>query len=117
MQLFAVLALISLVATSYHMLQYFAVSYSAWAYEMGEVIRLTMWSDNGYIAFGALRLALGRWLKDISLFRDAWEIVIERSGTYWWSQQIFMGAAAWSVYVGIEDESSYYFIRLLTRIL
>jgi len=57
------------------MLQYFAVSYAVWAYEMGEVIRPTMWSDNGYIAFGALRQALGRWLKDISLFRDAWEIV------------------------------------------
>ena len=84
---------------------------------MGEVIHPTMWSDNGYIAFGALRLALGRWLKDTSLFRDAWEIVIERSGRYLWSQQIFLGAAAWSVYVGIEGESSYCFIRLLTHIL
>jgi hypothetical protein len=77
---------------------------------MGEVIRPTMWSYNGYIAFGALRLALGRWLKDTSLFRDAWEIVPERSERYWWSQQIFLGAVAWSVYVGIKGESSYCFI-------
>src|SRR2546421_12682061 len=100
MQLFVVLALISLATTWYHMLQYCAVSYSAWAHEMGEVIHPTMWSDNGYIAFGVLRPALGRWLEE-TLFRDAWEIVIEWSGRYWWSQQIFLGAAAWSVYVGI----------------
>jgi hypothetical protein len=51
---------------------------------------------------GALWLALGRWLKDTSLFRESWEIVIERSGRYWLNQQIFLRAAAWSVYVGIE---------------
>lgn len=28
--------------------------------------------------------------------------MIERSGRYWWSQQVFLGAAAWSVFVGIE---------------
>jgi hypothetical protein len=61
--------------------------------------------ENSFIALGTLRLFLGRWLEDTSLFRDAWKIAIEWSRRYWWSQQIFMGAAAWSVYVGTEGES------------
>jgi hypothetical protein len=80
---------------------------------MGEPVPPTLWGENGYIAFGTLRLALGRWLKDTSLFRDAWEIVTERSRRYWWSQQIFLGAAAWSVFVGIEGKS---FVRVLELI-
>jgi hypothetical protein len=82
MQLFAVLALIK-PGDDVVPQAAIAVSYCVWAYGMGEVICPTMWNDNGYIAFGALRLALGRWLKDTSLFRDSWEIVIERSGRYW----------------------------------
>lgn len=105
MQIFAILAVLSLAMTWYHMLQYFALSYRVWAHEMDEPLPLTLWGENGYFAFGTLRLALGRWLKDTSLFEDAWEIVIERSSRYWWSQQIFLGAAAWSVFVGIEGES------------
>jgi hypothetical protein len=112
-QFFAILALISLVTTWYHMLQYFGLSYRVWAHEMGEPVPPTLWGENGYIAFGTLRLALGRWLKDTSLFRDAWEIVTERSRRYWWSQQIFLGAAAWSVFVGIEGKS---FVRVLELI-
>lgn len=104
-QLFAILALLSLAVTWYHMLQYVALSYRAWAYEMDEPLPSTLCGENGYFAFGTLRLALGRWLKDTSLFRDVWEIVVERSSRYWWSQQIFLGAAAWSVFVGIEGES------------
>lgn len=103
-QLFALLALVSLATAWYHMLQYFGLSYRVSAYEMGEVLPLAIWGDNGYLAYGEVRLALGRWLKDTSLFRDAWEIVIERSRRYWWSQQIFLGSAAWAVFVGIEGE-------------
>lgn len=69
-QLFAILALLSLAVTWYHMLQYVALSYRAWAYEMDEPLPATPCGENGYFAFGTLRLALGRWLKDTSLFRD-----------------------------------------------
>jgi hypothetical protein len=49
-------------------------------------------------------LALGRWLKDTKLFREAWEIAVEKSARYWWTQQIFFGTAAWSVFLGIEGD-------------
>ena len=115
MQLFALLAVISLATTWYYMLQYFALSYRVWAYEMGEILPSTLWGENGYLEFGTLRLSLGRWLLDTSLFRDAWEIVIERSGRYWWSQQIFLGAATWSVFVGIEGEPLFPILSLLAK--
>ena len=115
LQLFVLLASISLAITWYRMLQYFALSYRVWAHEMGEILPPTLWDENGYIAFGTLRISLGRWLKDTSLFRDAWEIVIERSRRYWWSQQIFLGAASWSVFVGIEGRSFICMLDLLSN--
>lgn len=105
MRLFAMLTLVSLATTWYHKLQYLNLSYRVWAYEVGQPVPTALWGENRHIAFGTFRLALGRWIQDTSLFRDAWEIVLERSGRYWWSQQIFLGAAAWSVYVGIEGQS------------
>jgi hypothetical protein len=56
-----------------------------WAYEVGEVIRPTMWSDNNYIAFGPLRLALGRRLEGHIIVprrigdcdRTEWKILVE----------------------------------------
>ena len=116
LQLFALLALISLATACYHVLHYFALSYRVWAYEMGEMLPPTVWGEDGYIAFGTLGLSLGRWLHDTSVFRDAWEIVIERSRRYWWSQQIFLGAAVWCVFVGIEGEPLVIALRLLAYI-
>ena len=101
-QLFAVLATLSLATTWYYMFSYFTLSYRVWAHEMGKGLPVGLWSQGGIFEGGQLRLALGRWLSDTSLFWDAWEIVIERSKRYWWSQQTFLGAAAWSVFVGIE---------------
>lgn len=106
MWLFATLAFISLATTWYHTLQYFVLSYRA--YEVGEPLPPRLWGENGFVAFGSLRLSLGRWLENKPLFGDAWEIAIEWSRRYWWSQQIFMGVAAWSVYVGMEGESYLY---------
>ena len=109
-QLFVVLAVVGLAITWFHMLSFFALSYRTWAYEMGEDIPLALWGEKVYLSsYTDVRLALGRWLKDTSLFKDAWEIVIERSRRYWWSQQIFLGAAAWAVFVGIEGEYSFGF--------
>jgi hypothetical protein len=99
-QIFIVLAFVSLGVTWYYMLSFFWLSYQAWAHQMGEPVPKNIWA-----AYGdgqGQGLALGRWLKDTQLFRDAWEIAAEKSGRYWWSQQIFLGAAAWSIFLGME---------------
>lgn len=100
-RIFASLGLLSLGVTWYYMFSFFWLSYRVWALQMGELVPEHFWGDEGLLK-GTGGLALGRWLKDTELFRDAWEIAAEKSGRYWWSQQIFLGAAAWSVFLGME---------------
>ena len=99
---FALLALASLASTCYHMIRYFALSYRVWAHETADDVPLTFFGTGGMFGGGRSQTALAGWLKDTSLFREAWEIVIEHSRRCWWSQQIFLGAAAWAVFVGVE---------------
>jgi hypothetical protein len=104
-QLFAALAAASLAVTWYHMVNYLVLSYRVWAHYMDEPLPTGLWTHRGILGEQPTRLALGRWLKDTALFEDAWEIVVERSRRFWWSQQIILGAAAWSIFVGMEGES------------
>jgi hypothetical protein len=99
-QIFSALAIVSLGVTWYYMLSFFWLSYRSWASEMGELVPGHFWSE--YTRGQIQGLELGRWLKDTELFREAWEIASEKSGRYWWTQQIFLGAAAWSVFLGME---------------
>ena len=90
------LAVTSLAVTWFYMFKFFDLSYRAWARERGmcEAFR-----DN------SAQLFLGQWLKETSLFRDAWETVIEESNRFWWSQQVFLITTVWSVYLGIEGRA------------
>ena len=92
-QVTGALTLASLAVTWFYMLKFFALSYRTWARERGI-------SD----AFreNSAQLYLGQWLKETSLFRDAWETVIEECKRFWWSQQVFLITTIWSVYLGIE---------------
>ena len=94
----------SLATTWWHMLGFFSLSYRSWAHEMGQPLPERFWGENGAFGEGKTGLTLGRWLSDTELFRDAWEIVIERSQRYWWGQQIFFATAAWALYVSIEGK-------------
>ena len=114
--LFVGLAIASLAATWFYMFKFFVLSYRVWAYEMGEELPLQLWGENGVFEDGQLKLALGRWLHDTTLFNDAWEIVVEKSRRYWWSQQIFLGAAAWSVFVGVEGWDPFELVLLYVDI-
>ena len=78
---FAILAALSLFTTWYHMFNYFRVSYQAWA----------MWRSRFDISQDHMHWGL--WLKETSLFREAWETVIVGNARYWWSHQIFFFAS------------------------
>ena len=78
--LFASLAAASLATTWTFMFRYFNASYQAWLlfqsrYELDP--HQKHW---------------GLWLRQTSLFREAWETVIVGSARYWWSHQIFFFA-------------------------
>lgn len=80
-RVFALLAALSLLTTWYYMFNYFRVSYQAWA----------MWRSRFEISQD--KMHWGLWLKETSLFREAWETVIVGNARYWWSHQIFFFAS------------------------
>lgn len=80
--MFAVLAVCSLLSTWSFMFRYFEWSYDNW---------LTLRAQ------GDLDPSVkhwGIWLKDTSLFKEAWESVIVGHDRFWWSHQIFFFATA-----------------------
>jgi hypothetical protein len=86
-QYFTLLAIGSLGTTWYHMFRYFQTSYRTWF----------MWRS--IYELSPDQMHWGLWLRDTSLFREAWETVILGAGRYWWSQQIFFFACALGLYM------------------
>lgn len=80
--LFVSLAAGSLLTTWYHMIRYFQVSYQVWL----------MWRS--YYQLSDDQNHWGLWLRETSLFKEAWEIAIVGNARYWWTHQIFFFACA-----------------------
>lgn len=85
--LFSALAAGSLLTTWGFMIQYFNVSYKTWL----------MWRS--YYELDAHHMHWGLWLRETSLFREAWETVIVGNSRYWWSHQIFFFALGLGLYL------------------
>jgi hypothetical protein len=84
---FSLLAVISLATTWYYMFSFFAHSYSQWALARAIPVQLNS-------------LHLGPWLRDTSLFKQAWGTAMETDARFWWTQQIFGFCSAWSIILG-----------------
>ncbi|KAL6708968.1 hypothetical protein ACN47E_002095 [Coniothyrium glycines] len=85
--LFSALAASSLLTTWTHMFRYFSVSYQIWL----------MWRS--HYELKPHQKHWGLWLKETSLFREAWETVIIGNARYWWSHQIFFFALGLGLYL------------------
>ncbi|KAF2830771.1 hypothetical protein CC86DRAFT_343779 [Ophiobolus disseminans] len=85
--LFSILAAGSLLTTWTFMVKYFNVSYQAWL----------MWRS--YYELDPHHRHWGLWLKETSLFHEAWETVVVGNARYWWSHQIFFFALALGLYL------------------
>jgi hypothetical protein len=84
--LFSTLAVGSLLTTWTFMVKYFGASYRTW---------LMWWS---YYELEPHQMHYGLWLRETSLFREAWETVIVGTARYWWSHQIFFFALGLGLY-------------------
>ena len=80
--IFTMLATCSLLSTWGFMIQYFQWSYDNWL-----KVRSQHDLDPSVKHWGL-------WLKETSLFKEAWESVIVGHNRYWWSHQIFFFACA-----------------------
>ncbi|KAL0940507.1 uncharacterized protein CTRU02_203270 [Colletotrichum truncatum] len=90
---FSLLAALSLATTWYHMFRFFEWSYDQWAITH-PVVAATTENPEG--------LRLGEWLRDTSLFKQAWASTLETGPRAWWSLQIFGFCANWSVLLAVQ---------------
>ncbi|KAF2036730.1 hypothetical protein EK21DRAFT_52058 [Setomelanomma holmii] len=84
---FSALAAGSLLSTWTYMFKYFNVSYQTWL----------MWRS--YYELDPHHRHWGLWLRETSLFREAWETVVVGNTRYWWSHQIFFFALGLGLYL------------------
>ncbi|KAM0326354.1 hypothetical protein ACHAQA_006956 [Verticillium albo-atrum] len=87
---FTLLAVVSLATTWYHMFCFFEWSYTAWK------ARRLLRPGN------STKLYLGQWLRETSLFKQAWASTFETPARAWWSLQIFGFCANWSVMLAVQ---------------
>lgn len=85
--LFTGLAIGSLATTWSYLIEYFKISYKTWL----------MWRS--YYELDSHQRHWGLWLKESSLYREAWETVIVGNARYWWSHQIFFFALGLGLYL------------------
>ncbi|KAK0667827.1 hypothetical protein QBC41DRAFT_132694 [Cercophora samala] len=88
--LFGSLAAISLATTWSYMFGYFRWSYFDWA------------ANAAPNATADGELHLGEWLRDTSLFKQAWFFALETPARAWWTLQIFGFCAIWSVMLSVQ---------------
>jgi hypothetical protein len=89
---FSALAALSLATTWYHMFRFFQWSYQQW--ESAQLEKL-----DG-------ELHLGEWLRDTTLFKQAWVSTLEQPPRAWWSLQIFAFCANWSVMLAWQGKTT-----------
>ena len=92
-QIFSALSMLSLSVVWYYVFAFFTLTYRVWASERG----VDMLNGGFWNGAWLTDLELSRWLRDTPIFTDMWEIALERSSRFWWSQQLFLGGAAWAV--------------------
>ncbi|KAJ1328030.1 hypothetical protein MN608_07365 [Microdochium nivale] len=94
---FSALAALSLGTTWYYMFAFFAHSYRAWA-----AVHHTTTASAPHHGGGIADLQLGAWLRDTSLFSEAWASAMASGARVWWTQQIFGFCSLWTLVLATE---------------
>jgi hypothetical protein len=81
------------------MLSFFGLSYRTWALRHG-ISPPTQPHNVKELRHWIQAIHLGAWLKDVKLFRDAWETATETYGRLFWSQPIFFITSLWAFFIG-----------------
>ncbi|RGP77260.1 alpha-mannosyltransferase alg11p [Fusarium longipes] len=90
--IFSALAVLSLATTWYHMFRFFQWSYQQW--------------ESTHLENPDGELHLGQWLRDTTLFKQAWVSTLEKGPRAFWSMQIFGFCANWSVMLAWQGKTT-----------
>lgn len=94
-RLYAVLSVWSLLTVWYYEIQYFKISYQTWM----------RWRS--YRDLTPDEMHWGLWLRDTSLFKEAWETAVVGNTRYWWTHQIFFFACGLGLSLEQKGESGW----------
>ncbi|KJZ73339.1 hypothetical protein HIM_07343 [Hirsutella minnesotensis 3608] len=94
MATFVALAVLSLASTWYYMFLFFRWSYLDWAPAR------ELQTAGAPASLSGLRL--GDWLRDTTLFKQAWVSTLETPPRAWWTLQIFGFCANWSISLAVQ---------------
>ncbi|KXJ97498.1 hypothetical protein Micbo1qcDRAFT_8244 [Microdochium bolleyi] len=78
------------------------LSYRVWADQRGLKAPPSWFPHKNSLGHDDTELYLGQWLSDTPVYRDALEIIVERSRRFWWGQQIDLATLSWSVLLAVE---------------
>lgn len=92
--LFSFLAVVSFGTTWYYMFEFFRWSYIDWATSQSPALGPEVYTWSG--------IRLGDWLRQTTLFRQAWVSVLLSPEKAWWSIQIFGFCAILSAMVSVQ---------------
>ncbi|KAK3322142.1 hypothetical protein B0H66DRAFT_589920 [Apodospora peruviana] len=103
---FGSLAALSLILAIGSGISYLTLSYKVWASERGVAVPNSLFGGwhaqenaNTTTPVGIYPFS---WLNDTPIYRDALEIIAERSRRLWWAQQLGLSAISWSMLLAIE---------------
>ncbi|MCJ1329805.1 hypothetical protein MMC10_006486 [Thelotrema lepadinum] len=99
---FVGLASLSMTFAIYYGYQFLKLSYQIWAFERGDIVPTGIWGEHGALWGDSKHLQLGRWLHDTDILSEVWEIAMEKTRRRWWTQQLLLTTAPWSLYVAIQ---------------
>lgn len=86
--IFGALAAVSAALSAYWACSYLNLSYHVWAHDKGVDIQRSS--------------RIIRWLSDIDIYTDYFEIVAEKARRFWWRQQLDLSAIPWGLLLMIE---------------
>ncbi|ROT35948.1 hypothetical protein SODALDRAFT_54938 [Sodiomyces alkalinus F11] len=101
--LFASLLAVSLAIAVYEASSYAVLSYKVWADQRAVDVPIRLCSeDNALLGNNATPSHIARWLTDTALYIDAYEVLAEQAGRFFWGQQIELATISWSLLLSIE---------------
>ncbi|KAG8907591.1 hypothetical protein FRB99_003515 [Tulasnella sp. 403] len=93
------------VVTPYGVLALASLAYTWYREQYKDMLAYMAWSFHNYETrttsplASSILLRVGNWLSETALFEEAWHLVCDDPVKWWWSEQICVFTAVWTVYV------------------
>jgi hypothetical protein len=102
LSIFSALAVLSFSVSSYFALDKRFLSYREWAQLGSRDVPNAIWTGWYGSVNNSIGWQLGRWSGDVDITKEGYLLTIQRSRSFWWTQQQFAGLLSFSIFAGVE---------------